>query len=200
LNDCDAIRRESARAMKADQIKANGIHYTPPDLAKFLAEVLAERLVAGRDAMEILDPACGDGALLFAFSQCVPPSLRKRVSLFGYEMDEDALRQGAKLLANAGVADVVLEHRDFLAMEGVDVSSLLKKGTGSELTGPESRENSCCEVPVPLFQQAVRRLRKDRLGGGRQKPHRTRDEPQDVNEVAAASSHPRASRSDSRAG
>ena len=58
--------------MKVDQVKANGVHYTPPELAKFLAEVVAERLSVGTHAMEILDPACGDGALLFAFSQAVP--------------------------------------------------------------------------------------------------------------------------------
>ena len=108
--------------MNADQIKANGVHLTPPDLAKFLAEVLIDRLVDGQESIEILDPACGEGALLFAFAQCVPASLRKRVSLFGYEMDGDALRQTAKLLANAGVANVVLEQRDFLTLEGVDVS------------------------------------------------------------------------------
>ena len=107
--------------MQADQVKANGVHYTPPDLAKFLAEVLAEHLVAGQDSMEILDPACGDGALLFAFSRCVPAEFRKRVTLFGYEMDGNALRQAEKLLANAGVADVVLETQDFLALQGVDV-------------------------------------------------------------------------------
>ena len=50
--------------MKADQVKANGVHYTPPELAKFLAEVVAERLSVGTRAIEILDPACGDGALL----------------------------------------------------------------------------------------------------------------------------------------
>ena len=34
-------------------------------------------------------------------------------------------------------------------------SSPLKKGTGSEPRSEKSRENNCCEVPVPLFQQAV---------------------------------------------
>jgi methylase of polypeptide subunit release factors len=108
--------------MKADQIKANGVHYTPPELAEFLAEVVAERLSASTRAIEILDPACGGGALLFAFSQAVPSQLRKRVVLSGYETDGEALRQAADLLAKAGVRDVVLEQRDFLAIEGIDVS------------------------------------------------------------------------------
>ena len=69
--------------MKADRIKANGVHLTPPDLARFLAEVLAKRLVTGHDSVAILDPGCGDGALLLAFSQSVPLELRKRVTLSG---------------------------------------------------------------------------------------------------------------------
>ena len=51
----------------------------------------------------------------------MPSRLRKRVILYGYETDGDALRQAAGLLANAGVGDVVLEQQDFLAIEGIDV-------------------------------------------------------------------------------
>jgi len=109
--------------MKVDQVKANGVHYTPPELAKFLADAVAKRLSAGTNAIEILDPACGDGALLFAFSQAVPSRLRKRVILNGYETDGDALRQAGGLLANAGVADIVLEQQDFLALEGIDIGA-----------------------------------------------------------------------------
>ena len=60
-------------------------------------------------------------ALLFAFSQSVSPKIRKRVTLYGYDRDEDALQRAARLLADAGVAHVVLELRDFLALEGVKV-------------------------------------------------------------------------------
>ena len=38
------------------------------------------------------------------------------------------------------------------------LSSLLKKGTGSEHTRVESEDNVGREVPVPLFQQAANRL------------------------------------------
>ncbi len=41
--------------------------------------------------------------------------------MYGYETDGEALRQAAGLLANTGVADVVLQQRDFLAIEGIDV-------------------------------------------------------------------------------
>ena len=59
--------------------------------------------------------------LLFAFSQAVPPRLRKRVVLYGYETDGNALRQAGSVLADAGVGNVVLEQQDFLALEGVDL-------------------------------------------------------------------------------
>ena len=107
--------------MEAEQVKANGVHYTPPELANFLAEVVTERFSVGTKPIEILDPACGDGALLFAVAQAVPCKLRKRMTLCGYEMDGDAVRRTAELLAEAGVAKVVVEQRDFLAIEGIDV-------------------------------------------------------------------------------
>lgn len=109
--------------MKVDRVKANGVHYTPHELAKFLAEVIVSRLSEDTKALDILDPACGDGALLFAFSQILPSRLRKRVTLCGYETDGSALQQATRLLANAGVAEVVLEQRDFLTIAGIDAGS-----------------------------------------------------------------------------
>jgi len=40
--------------------------------------------------------------------------------MYGYETDGEALGRAAGLLARAGVADVVLQQRDFLAIEGID--------------------------------------------------------------------------------
>ncbi|MXX41341.1 MAG: N-6 DNA methylase, partial [Gemmatimonadetes bacterium] len=49
--------------------KATGSHYTPPELAHFLAK----RLVSEADfrqlpELRVLDPACGDGELLVALA------------------------------------------------------------------------------------------------------------------------------------
>jgi adenine-specific DNA-methyltransferase len=87
--------------MPADRIKANGVHYTPATLADFLAAVTAEALDADRETIEVLDPACGDGALLWALAQQLPRRVRKRLVLHGYETDPDALGRTRQLLAGA---------------------------------------------------------------------------------------------------
>jgi methylase of polypeptide subunit release factors len=122
--------------MNVDHVKANGVHYTPSELAKFLAEVVAQRLRVTAHRLEILDPACGDGALLFALSQAVPSEIRTRLVLCGYETDGTALQQAADLLAKANVADVVLKQQDFLAIEGIDACP--RRGQLSLLDGLES--------------------------------------------------------------
>ena len=50
---------------------------------------------------------------------------------------------------------------------GGGVNSPLKKGTGSEPRSEKTRENNGREVPVPLFQQAVRKTIKLRVIHGR---------------------------------
>lgn len=50
--------------------KAQGAFHTPPDLADWVAsEVLAHASAAGREIRSVLDPACGEGALLRAMRQ-----------------------------------------------------------------------------------------------------------------------------------
>ena len=73
--------------MKITAAKTHGIHYTPPELAQFLARLLAAQLTDRDGDLRVLDPACGDGALLAAFAQAVPASLRERLTLVGYETD-----------------------------------------------------------------------------------------------------------------
>jgi hypothetical protein len=50
-------------------------------LAKFLAELVAERVPVVAGSLEALNPACGDGGLLLAFSQAVSSELREMSSL-----------------------------------------------------------------------------------------------------------------------
>jgi SAM-dependent methyltransferase len=69
--------------------------------------------------LEVLDPACGDGALLLAVARCVPPQLRKRLVLVGYETDSAALAQASTRLSDSGAREIVLRQQDFLEIEGL---------------------------------------------------------------------------------
>ncbi len=108
--------------MHANQIKSNGVHYTPLALAEYLASVTTEALGEIKGTIEVLDPACGDGALLFAFAQQLPRSIRARTILHGYETDLDAIQNTRKLLADIGVKGVNIIQQDFLSLRGIDTS------------------------------------------------------------------------------
>lgn len=104
----------------ASRVKANGVHYTPPDLAAFLASVTVAVLPETAGSIRVLDPACGDGGLLLAFAAAVPIEVRKRLVLVGYETDPVALKQAGSVLGALAVTDVVLHASDFLEAEGVE--------------------------------------------------------------------------------
>jgi adenine-specific DNA-methyltransferase len=98
--------------------KKHGIHYTPPELASFLADVTAaESRLDKHGIIKVLDPACGDGGLLLAFAAAAAPSVRSRMILTGYENDVDALRRAERQLIAAGVKGIQLEHADFLRID-----------------------------------------------------------------------------------
>jgi type I restriction-modification system DNA methylase subunit len=106
--------------MRRDRIKANGVHYTPPALADFLAAVTADVVGEFDGTLTVLDPACGDGALLHAFAKQLPARVRKQVVLHGYETDSEALERARQALSQVGVREVRLTEGDFLSVEGVD--------------------------------------------------------------------------------
>lgn len=83
--------------------KAIGSHYTPVELARFVArQVAAQIKMAGP---RVLDPACGDGALLMALQESVPGAV-----LHGYDLDAQALESVAKRVSGS------FEEVDFLSV------------------------------------------------------------------------------------
>lgn len=82
--------------------KRNGLHYTPPALAAFVAE---RALASAPDRpLRVLDPACGDGELLAAVAALAPDA-----ALTGYDLDERAVAVAQARLPRAAIA-----HKDFL--------------------------------------------------------------------------------------
>ncbi len=84
------------------QRKATGAHYTPRELADFVAGQIAA--ITSNKTGVVLDPACGDGELLRAYRDHLPMS-----KLVGFDLDADALR-----IAKENVGIGRFEHRDFL--------------------------------------------------------------------------------------
>jgi hypothetical protein len=93
--------------------KRHGQHYTPSELANFLARRVVAALPE-KDHFAILDPACGDGELLLAALSAlaeIHPAAEVRV--VGFDIDKEAIELAADRLASAGV-DAELIATDFL--------------------------------------------------------------------------------------
>lgn len=96
--------------------KAEGATYTPKPLAEFVAkQVLAAAMLSTKDQIRILDPACGDGALLAALLGRLPDDIRTRAQVFGFDTDQIATHAARKRLRET-YPDVYvsIEERDFL--------------------------------------------------------------------------------------
>lgn len=99
-----------------DRQKSNGATYTPIAFARFVAEQMlqaAELPKSGK--IRVLDPACGDGALLDVLIKSLPSAFRKRVVAVGYDTDPEAIRIASqRLRQDLPELDLRLEQKDFL--------------------------------------------------------------------------------------
>lgn len=104
------------RYSDVDRQKSDGATYTPMVFARFVAEQMlqvADLPKSGR--IRVLDPACGDGALLDALIRHLPPASRKRVEAVGYDTDPEAIRLASqRFRQDFPDLDVRLEQKDFL--------------------------------------------------------------------------------------
>jgi adenine-specific DNA-methyltransferase len=101
-------------ALEEYVIKARGAHYTPPELASFLARSLLREARNSSGPFRILDPACGDGSLLLAAADAAGPRLRKRLHLVGLDTHQQAVDESRSSLRSIDVASVEIHRRDFL--------------------------------------------------------------------------------------
>ncbi len=97
---------------RADEKKAGGVVYTPPSLARFLANQAFSAL-ATTGSISILDPACGDGELLIAAAQLARERGVPVSSLVGYDIDGTAVGIAQERLA--GYPNARVFRADFLA-------------------------------------------------------------------------------------
>lgn len=102
--------------------KANGIHYTPTELAAFVARRALSELDGGE--LVVLDPACGDGELLLALAVEAAARGLPRPHLVGVDTDAEAIRVAADRLGDAPAASVALRTGDFLTMGSDEAGEL----------------------------------------------------------------------------
>ncbi len=108
----------ASEAPAARDRKRHGRHYTPPVLARFLAQRLLRHVeVSKTGVLRVLDPACGDGELLFAVRhEAAARFPGARLVLTGYDLDARALAVARERAGAAGIA-AHWRRADFLAVE-----------------------------------------------------------------------------------
>lgn len=95
--------------------KAHGAHFTPHELACFVARRIIKTLSLDTiDTMSVLDPACGDGELLLAFAKMLSQSALSKTTLIGVETNKEAIETARTRLMNSSTRQVVFQQNDFL--------------------------------------------------------------------------------------
>ena len=97
--------------------KAGGATYTPKFLSDFVARQIVETAKALSDdqPIRLLDPAVGDGELLLSLLEQLDRATRKRVEVYGFETDPDALRDAEERINDLCLnVPVQFDHHSFL--------------------------------------------------------------------------------------
>ncbi len=104
------------RYSEVEQRKSSGATYTPDDFAAFVADQMVQVAdLPENGKIRILDPACGDGALLYALIERLPLSARKRIEVVGYDIDPETIEIATlRFQQDFPDLDIHLEQKDFL--------------------------------------------------------------------------------------
>ena len=82
--------------------KINGATYTPTAMASFLArEICNIYKCKGKTTIKILDPAIGDGELIFALLNNIPENQHSKVHIIGFEIDKTIISNTLKRILEA---------------------------------------------------------------------------------------------------
>ncbi|MEU6861183.1 N-6 DNA methylase [Glycomyces sp. NPDC046736] len=106
--------RSMTRTKAISDEKRHGQHYTPTELAQFLATQSIAHLPDHDGEFVIVDPACGDAELLLAAAEALRAGGKvNAIRLIGYDIDAEAVEIARERLGAAGLeADLI--HGDFL--------------------------------------------------------------------------------------
>lgn len=93
-------------------IKNSGATFTPARLADFLSDKILSYCSIEKSSCSILDPACGDGALLSSIAMKIGD--RFNFSLMGFDTNIDYISKTKSHLANLGFTQQQILQKDFL--------------------------------------------------------------------------------------
>lgn len=99
------------------QIKETGATFTPENLANFLSERIFSYLEMSNDCLRVLDPACGEGALLAAMSNKIS-SEDGKFELLGFDSNKNYINKAKNNLSNFSTS---LHCSDFLDEVEIEV-------------------------------------------------------------------------------
>lgn len=105
-------RMSVALLRKPKRVKQDGATFTPAALANYLAVELVGHMPSNTP-IRVLDPACGDGALLFAMGTALDGA-GIPYTLTGYDINRPYLDVAEELLSGLGALDTRVECGDFL--------------------------------------------------------------------------------------
>ena len=145
-----SVRRDAATWRARNRKRAEGIYYTPVDVADFMLRECIEGLASKSDVPAVLDPACGTGVFLRAavetLKDAFPDQTTRSIcetAIYGSDVDPWALDASAFVLLSSCLLDsgekdvspLLLWHRLRLNLACVDALTL-------DPPCPESRENA----------------------------------------------------------